>query len=239
MTQAGSSAQREYEKQRAARSAEIRRRLAVTVPLTLVGGIVAGVVAERFYPGLGWLAAVVVLMYLAMQFWGSRQYIESYGKGAEGERKTGRVLEDWKLAGYRVLHDRRVPGSRANIDHVAIGSGGVFVIETKNYKGKLEIRGDQIFVAGRNRTPILEQTWREAVAVQGVLAEQLSDYGFDVTPLLCIHGAEFPWGKTVVQGVRIVGPRGLKKTLETAPVRLSNEQVALLTDRVDSALRPA
>ena len=131
MAQAESSAQREYEKRRARRAGEVRRRLAITIPLTIVGGVAAGLVAERFYPGLGWLAGIVVLLYLALQFWGARQHIESYGKGAEGERKTGRVLDDRKLAGYRVLHDRRIPGSRANIDHIAIGPGGAFVIETK------------------------------------------------------------------------------------------------------------
>lgn len=239
MTQAGSSAQREYEKRRTKRSEEIRRRLAVTVPLTIVGGIAAGVIAERFYPGLGWLAGIVVLLYLALQFWGARQHIESYGKAAEGERKTGRVLEDRKLGGYRVLHDRRIPGSRANIDHVAIGPGGVFVIETKSYRGKLEIRGDEIFISGRNRTSVIEQTWREAVAVQTVLADHLAVAGFDVIPVLCIHGVEFPWGKTIAQGVRIVGPRGLKKTLQTAEPRLSEGQVQQLTELANSKLYPA
>jgi hypothetical protein len=239
VTQAGSSAQREYEKRRARRAEEVRRRLATTISLTIVGGVAAGLAAERFYPGLGWLAGIVALLYLALQFWGARQHIESYGKGAEGERKTGRVLDDRKLAGYRVLHDRRIPGSRANIDHIAIGPGGVFVVETKSYKGKLEIRRDEIFVSGRNRTSVLEQTWREAVAVQGAVGELLADFGLDVVPLLCIHGVEFPWGKTAAQGVRIVGPRGLRKTLESAEPRLTGPQIQLLADRLDTGLKSA
>lgn len=239
MTQAGSSAQREYEKRRTKRSEEVRKRLAVTIPLTIVGGIAGGAIAERFYPGLGWIAGVVVVLYLGLQFWGARQHIESYGKGAEGERKTGRVLEDRKLAGYRVLHDRRIPGSRANIDHIAVGPGGVFVIETKSYKGKLEIRGDEIFISGRNRTSVIEQTWREAVAVQAVLADQLAEFGFDVVPLLCLHGVEFPWGKTAAQGVAIVGPRGLKKALETTAIRLNTHQIEQLVKLAEAGLKPA
>lgn len=237
--QAGTSAQREYEKRRAKRTEEVRRRLSITIPLTIVGGVAAGLIAERFYPGLGWLAGLVVLLYLALQFWGAKQHIESYGKGAEGERKTGRALEDRKLAGYRVLHDRRIPGSRANIDHIAIGPGGVFVVETKSYKGKLEIRGEEIFVSGRNRTSVLEQTWREAVAVQGVLGELLAEFGLNVVPLLCIHGVEFPWGRSAAQGVRIVGARGLRKALESAETRLNGEQIQQLVDRAEVLLKPA
>lgn len=239
MGRAGSSAQREYEKRRARRAEEVRRRLSITIPLTIVGGIAAGLVAEHVYRGLGWLAGIVVLLYLGLQFWGAKQHIESYGKGAEGERKTGRVLEHRNPAGYRVLHDRRIPGSRANIDHIAIGPGGVFVIETKNYTGRLEIRGDEIFVSGRNRTSVLEQTWREAVAVQGALSELLTEFELDVVPLLCIHGVEFPWGKTAAQGVRLVGPRGLRKTLQSASPRLDESQIELLVKRAEQTLRPA
>jgi len=94
-----------------------------------------------------------------------------------------------------VLHDRKIPGSHANIDHIAIGAGGVFVIETKNYSGKLTVRGDDLLINGRRRTPIVEQTWREAVAVQVVLASELSRIGHDVTPVLCIHGVELPWSR--------------------------------------------
>jgi hypothetical protein len=38
-----------------------------------------------------------------------------------------------------VLHDRRIPGSRANIDHIAIAATGVWVIDSKRYKRKLQI----------------------------------------------------------------------------------------------------
>ena len=34
-----------------------------------------------------------------------------------------------------VLHDRRIPGSKANIDHIAITAAGIWVIDAKRYKG--------------------------------------------------------------------------------------------------------
>ena len=39
-----------------------------------------------------------------------------------------------------VLHDRAVPGGRANIDHIAVVPSGVWVIDTKHYRGRLEQR---------------------------------------------------------------------------------------------------
>lgn len=35
------------------------------------------------------------------------------------------------------VHDRRIPGSRANIDHIAVAATGVWVIDTKNATGAL------------------------------------------------------------------------------------------------------
>jgi hypothetical protein len=39
-----------------------------------------------------------------------------------------------------VLHDCLIPGSRANIDHIAVGPTGIFTIETKNYAGTVRVR---------------------------------------------------------------------------------------------------
>lgn len=56
-----------------------------------------------------------------------------------------------------VLHDRRMPRSRANIDHIAIAPSGVFVIDAKRYRGKIEVRkplfGDaKLVIRGRDKT---------------------------------------------------------------------------------------
>ena len=37
---------------------------------------------------------------------------------------------------FRVMHDRRIRGTKANIDHIAIGPSGVWVIDAKRYKDK-------------------------------------------------------------------------------------------------------
>jgi Nuclease-related domain len=59
--------------------------------------------------------------------------------GAEGEELLADRLAK-KCPDVALLHDRRLPGSRANIDHIAVAAAGVFVIDTKRYRGKIEVR---------------------------------------------------------------------------------------------------
>ena len=54
--------------------------------------------------------------------------------GAVGERRTARLLDPLERQGWAVLHDLALPGSRANLDHLVIGHGGVFVIDSKQYR---------------------------------------------------------------------------------------------------------
>ena len=232
---AGGSAQREFEKRKAKERANIRRNLPWTIPLVVVLSVGGGLLAERFIGSLGWLAGLIIAGYLGLQLWSTSSHITAYGIGAEGERMTGRVLD--KLDGCMVLHDRKIPGSKGNIDHVAIGPGGVFVIETKRYKGEVTVKGDDLFIGGRKKTQFIEQTWREAVNVQTMLAEHMARLEIDVVPVLCIHGSAVP--RETVQGVRLVGPRGLKKLIAKAKPVLSEEDVRVLVEVAERGLHPS
>ena len=54
--------------------------------------------------------------------------------GAVGEERVAARLHAAADRGVLALHDRRIPGSRANIDHIAIGPAGVCVIDAKRYE---------------------------------------------------------------------------------------------------------
>lgn len=81
----------------------------------------------------------------------------AWGKGAVGEEKLGRRLnEDARLVGgVGVLHDLALPGKRANIDHIVVGPAGVTVVDAKAWTGKLWI-GRRAIGRGRRarRKPI-------------------------------------------------------------------------------------
>ncbi|HEU5063665.1 MAG TPA: nuclease-related domain-containing protein [Solirubrobacterales bacterium] len=62
---------------------------------------------------------------------------ESWSQGAEGEEVVGRVLEELSADGWCVIHD--VSFGRGNIDHVVVGPGGLFTVETKSRAGRIPV----------------------------------------------------------------------------------------------------
>jgi hypothetical protein len=91
-------------------------------PLTWVAGLVSGACV------MGWM-----VMRDEPPF-----YIEKWHEGAEGERKTAKALEPLEQSGVRVFHD--VQTRCGNYDHIAVGRAGVFLLETKNPAGIVELR---------------------------------------------------------------------------------------------------
>lgn len=58
----------------------------------------------------------------------------AWDSGAKGEQRMGTLLQEIAGPDLGVLHDRRIPRSRANIDHLVICPSGVFVIDAKRYR---------------------------------------------------------------------------------------------------------
>lgn len=65
----------------------------------------------------------------------------SYQKGLCGERSIMKILSSLDDS-YTVFNDVTLPGTGGNIDHILVGPGGVFAIETKNYSGCIACSGD-------------------------------------------------------------------------------------------------
>jgi hypothetical protein len=95
----------------------------------------------------------------------NKKYRKSWEKGAIGEEYLGSLIESLSTNhGFRFLHDRRIPGSQANIDHILVTDRGVFVIDAKNYKGAVRVKEsggfftpatETLFVGNRNQTKLV------------------------------------------------------------------------------------
>ena len=59
----------------------------------------------------------------------------------------------------------------------------------------------------------------------------LTDPDVVVVPVVAVHGAQVPWGKTVIQGVPVVAARRLPSMLRELPAVLGPERVAVLADQ--------
>jgi hypothetical protein len=146
----GGSAQARWRRLRAAEWAAWTRtlpwRIAVSLGIGAAGGVLGSLLAPRLGPIVGGLAAVAAGW--GLRFRPSLDAV-AWRRGAEGERRTARLLDPLERHGWAVLHDLAVPGSRANLDHLVIGPGGVFVIDSKHYRGRLQLDGSGRLWHGR------------------------------------------------------------------------------------------
>jgi hypothetical protein len=215
----GASARREYERRHNAREQRARARL----------GIV-GVALARFT--------------------GDPSSTRAWMQGADGEAKVAvRLSKLLDGTGVHLLHDRRLSGRRrANIDHLAIGPGGVTVIDAKALSGKVRVetvgglfsKSEQLLrVAGRDRTRLVRGVQMQAEVVREWLSR--SDFpAVEVCPALCFSKVE---GRPLLcrlelEGVVLAGPRRVAK-LARRPGPLGQDEVQRLLYALASALAPA
>jgi len=159
----------------------------------------------------------------------------AWRRGAVGERRTARLLGPLERQGWVVLHDLAIPASRANLDHLVIGPGGVFVVDSKHYRGRLRLDPSGRLWHGRYPlTAVLRAVSFEADRAAQVLADPQV-----VVPIVAVHGAQVPWGKVITQGVPVVSARRLPSMLRTLPGVLGPERVAALADQARIRLHPA
>ena len=238
LASAGASALAEYERRRSTHREAVRRRR----PWVLGGAALMAVIGLAFIgsqPLVGGLLFLMAAGLVVNALFLTPDHITAWATGADGEARTARFLEPLRGEGFRILHDRRIPGSRANIDHIVIGPPGVFVVETKSFGGRLNVRGNEVYVAGRRRTGMIEEVKREALATQVAIASELETIGLPVVPVICVHRADLPWLGAQAGGVRIASGKELVKRLRTAEPRLDPQTVDWLARAAADALAPA
>jgi Nuclease-related domain len=235
----GASAMTQYRRQRAAD----RRSWRATLPQRLAGVLAAGITvalatAAVAGPGLARVtgpAAAAAVAWL-LRFRPSPATL-AWRHGAEGERRTARLLAPLERHGYQVFHDLAVPGSAANVDHLVVGPTGVYVIDSKRYRGRLRYSAGHLWHGGRTLDRTLATLWWEATQV----AETLG-FGPDLRlyPVLCVHVARLSWlRELLVDGVPVLGAAALRPALQITRQALTPEQVALVAGQVRAGFRPA
>ena len=92
---------------------------------------------------------------------------DNWISGYFGERMVAALL-DMLPESFHTLHDITVAshGKKSNIDHIVVGPTGIWVIETKNWRGRFEQRGGDLFCNGVNRTYFLDQALARATTVR-------------------------------------------------------------------------
>lgn len=269
----GQSAQREYERRRRRERDVVRQRrsfaiglvaaaaIATYVAVQVVAAVVNGYISKHtsgasHHPftassahGIGLLLAVVASVGMARSVWMPRQTTTSWSSGAVGERAVGARLASVSSKGVIAVHDRLIPGSRANIDHIAVGPSGIFVIDAKVVKGRVAVRSTgpiwnrgwaKVYVGGRDKTSAVDGMARQVEAVRSALRNSGLTESVPVRPVVAFVGAEWGWlaRPLDVRGVVVCWPKEVARiTSRSGP--LDAEMVRRLTTAIATQLREA
>ena len=148
----------------------------------------------------------------------SRAALSSFIKGAAGEEKVAQALA-FLPGGWEIFHGvpparRTLWPSRGDLDHVAVGPAGVFVIETKNWTGRIQIRDNAIlYEGGPPSCPPLDQVRRSANELAARI-EAACGARVTVHPVLCFAGTPPEAGdEQGVGGVIVCGVDALNGVL--------------------------
>lgn len=151
------------------------------------------------------------------------QSIRAWERGAIGEEMLADRLKDLPES-FCALHDRRIPGTRSNIDHIVIGPTGVWVIDAKRYKNQrpsLQVEGrlfgprvETLRVGGRPRTNLIAGVRGQVERV----VTALDDDSIPVSGVLCFIEADWPLigGSFTVNGMLVAWPRFVVKHVADA-----------------------
>jgi hypothetical protein len=183
----GASAHAEYRRRRAAERARWTRGLPWRAGAVLAVGVAAGLLGAQLAPDWVGLLAVAAAAGLG---WRLRLRPSAdtlaWRRGAAGERRTARLLAALERRGWAVLHDLAIPGTQANIDHLVIGPGGVIVVDSKRYRGRLHLDRHGMVWHGRQ---LLVSALRKVLWAADQADEVLGVAEVRVAAVVAVHGA--------------------------------------------------
>lgn len=152
----------------------------------------------------------------------------AWRRGAEGEEAIGARLEKLVGQGWHVLHSVPVGQRGSDIDHVLIGPGGVYTINTKNHPGKhIWVSPSQIRVDGQVQ-PYLRNSRFEGQRASRLLSAAVG-WQVDVRPVLILLTRTLIPNVTIKSGgptdVLIFDRIDVPRVFRRAPQRLTDVQV--------------
>ncbi len=169
--------------------------------------------------------------------------------GAHGEEVFAASLDRLAGAGLYFLHDRRIPPTRANIDHMVLAPSGVYVIDAKNYTGRPQLRVtggifsprvEKLMVSRRDSTKLVDGVQRQMSRVRELLARDGIGQDVPVHGMLCFVEGDWPLvgGSFRIRGVDVLWPRKARKVI-AAPGPLRPDRLRELHRHLAAEFPPA
>ena len=157
----------------------------------------------------------------------------AYRVGAKGEEAIGARLDKLEERGWHVLHSIPVGKGKSDIDHLLIGPGGAYTINTKNHPDKQVWVGQHAIRVGGHSTRYLPIARFEAERAERLLSAAV---GFPVPVrgvLVILTGTVIPQVtiKQMPQDVVVLDRMDVPGVFKRAPKRLSEDQVAAVYEQ--------
>lgn len=175
---------------------------------------------------------------------GTPQHEFAFHQGAVAERAVADSLKRRTAPGPVItLHNRQMPGSRGDIDHLAIAPTGIYVIDTKDWKGQVQIQtpwvgAPKLLIRGRDCTKLIDGLDRQITAVRSALDRD----GYEKVPIqgaLCFTKADLPLLRAQkIRGHLLLYPKALTKRLN-AEGPLQSAVIEQLASHLAAVLLPA
>jgi hypothetical protein len=189
----------------------------------------AGLLTGALWQGKPWLAASAAAAGLAAWILRPDPDPERWRRGAAGEVATAVLLTRLPRR-FVVLHDLRIPGSRANVDHLVIGPTGVWVVDSKSYRARIRVRRGAAW-AGEHQVPTAAAGWEAGQVARLV--------GLPVGAMVAVHGEGLRRRGIVVNGVPVIPARRVCRQIRRGRGRrvLSRAAVSALATAASTSLR--
>ena len=126
---------------------QVRKNLVKAVLNILIFGIVLFALILRvlstWQPGTLEAAGLLFSIVPLISFYFYLRKYRIFRGGWEGEKQVVKLLTDKLNDDYYILNDLYLLNGGGDIDHIILGHNGVFVLETKNWSGRISCNGDQ------------------------------------------------------------------------------------------------
>lgn len=144
--------------------------------------------------------------------------IPAAARVSSAQRRTRRRLFLIRPSGYLSVHTRALPGTDSVLDHLVIGPGGVYALDSERWDRRLPVRtaasdsaaGPVLYHGPFSQKDRLAHARWEAARTAELLSAAV---GRDVSvhSAMVIYGPTVPWAVATLRGVDVFSGRNLRK----------------------------
>ena len=212
------------------------------VASAVAGGIVSAVAGWR----LGLTVAAVIAIADTILRSRAAAAIPAGVRAPTAHRRTRRRLARLGRVGYRSLHARVLPGSQRVIDHLVVGPGGIYSVDSERWDSRMPVRatkGGRLYHGPFSHADRLTDALWAADEARKLLSAALGEQ-IAVQAALVIYGPTIPWTVASISGVDVLSGRRLQKYLRHgaqghSATRLGADEIERIHAAAAQVLPPA